>query len=111
MKKKAMLVSQKQVQPKLPWLSLNAIQFPQALRNAIPGPELPDCDRLLVLSSIDGARANSYFYGHRVELKMRVEESGKLTGAFDVKVSLTIEAARALAQTLQKLIEHSGERT
>jgi len=34
---------------------------------------------------------------------MRVEESGKLTGAFDLKVSLTPEAARALAATLQKL--------
>jgi len=109
MAKKDVLAPQKRVQRKAQWFSLNTIQFPQALRDAIPGPDLPDCDRLLVLSSIDGACANSPFYGKRVHLKMRVEESGKLTGTFDLNVSLTMEAARALAATLQKLTEARGE--
>jgi hypothetical protein len=101
--KKAVVATNQQVRPKWQSASLNSIQFPQALRDAIPGPDLPGCDRLLVLSSIDGSCINSPLYGQRVQLKMRVEESGKLTGAFDLKVHLTIEAARALADTLQKL--------
>jgi hypothetical protein len=103
--KKALVRTGKHIQPKWNLSSLNSVQFPQALRDAIPGPDLPGCDRLLVLSSIDGSRINSPLYGQRVQLKMRVEESGKLTGAFDLNVHLTVEAARALAATLQKLTE------
>jgi hypothetical protein len=33
-----------------------------------------------------------------------VEESGKLTGAFDVKVHLNVEATLGLAVTLQELV-------
>jgi len=84
---------------------MNSVQFPQALREAIPGPELPGCDRVLFLSSIDGSCVRSPIYGKRVQLKMRVEESGKLKGAFDLNVHLTMEAALALAATLQKLVE------
>ena len=101
--KKAVVVSKKRVQTKWKLASMNFVHFPQALREAIPGPDLPGCDRLLVLSSIDGRCVDSALYGERVQLTMRVEESGKLTGAFDLKVSLTVEAARALAATLQKL--------
>ena len=81
----------------------NAVHFPQALRDAIPGPDLPGCDRLLILSSIDGSWSHSIVYGRRVQLNLRVEESGKLTGVFDVKVYLNVDAARALAATLEKL--------
>jgi hypothetical protein len=101
--KKSIVIANKQVQPKWNLTSLNSVQFPQALRDAIPGPDLPGCDRLLVLSSIDGSCINSAIYGQRVQLKMRVEESGKLTGAFDLNVHLTIDAARALAEALRKL--------
>jgi hypothetical protein len=63
----------------------------------------------LILSSIDGKFSNSVKFGGvdlgpRVLLNFRVEESGKLTGAFDVKAQLNIEAARALAATLQELV-------
>ena len=88
--------------------SPNAVHFPQALRDAIPGPDLPGCDRLLVLSSIDGSWWDSIVYGRLVQLNLRVEESGKLTGAFDVKVYLNVDAARALAATLDKLTEHEA---
>jgi len=40
-----------------------------------------------------------------VELNLRVEESGKLKGAFDLKVHLNLDAARALSATLQQLLE------
>ena len=86
----------------------NAMHFPQALRDAIPGPDLPGCDRLLILSSIAGSWSHSIVHGRRVQLNLRVEESGKLTGVFDVKVHLNVDAARALADTLEKLIEHDG---
>jgi hypothetical protein len=81
----------------------NAVHLPQALRDAIPGPDLPGCDRLLILSGISASRVDSPFYGERVQLKLRVEESGKLTGAFDLNVFLTVEAAEALAGTLHQL--------
>ncbi|HME06581.1 MAG TPA: hypothetical protein VKG25_06005 [Bryobacteraceae bacterium] len=107
--KKALVVRRRQVQAKHGWPSMNFMQFPQALRDAIPGPDLPGCDRLLVLSSIDGKCLDSPFYGKHVQLKMRVEESGKLTGAFDLNVGLTMDAARALALTLQKLTERAAD--
>ncbi len=107
--KKAVVVRPRQIRPKQKWPSMNFVQFPQALRDAIPGPDLPGCDRLLVLSSIDGKCTDSPLYGRHVMLTMRVEESGKLTGAFDLNVGLTPDAARALAVTLQKLTERAPD--
>lgn len=66
----------KQVRPRVA-LS-NYIVFPQSLRDAIPGPELPGCARSLILSSIDGNYASDSFVGKRVRLKFLAEESGKL---------------------------------
>jgi hypothetical protein len=85
------------------------MRFPHELRNAIPGDDLPGCDRSLILSSIDGAVSHSVQFGGfdmgpRVQLNFRVEESGKLTGVFDVSVSLQVDAARALAATLEELV-------
>jgi len=85
------------------------MRFPHALRDAIPGDDLPGCDRALILSSIDGSSPSSVQFGGfdmgpRVQLNFRVEESGKLTGVFDVSVSLQLEAAKALAATLQELV-------
>ena len=106
---KGAVVAVKQPKRRQPHTPLpNAMHFPQALRDAIPGPDLPGCDRLLILSSIDGSWSQSIVYGRRVQLNFRVEESGKLTGVFDVKVHLNVDAARALADTLEKLIEHEG---
>lgn len=78
--------------------------FPQTLRDAIPGPELPGCGRSLILSSIDGSCSRSVF-GQRVRLNFRVEETGKLTGTFNVCADLNVDAAKALSATLQELVE------
>jgi len=82
----------------------NHIYFPQRLRDAIPGPELPGCARCLILSSIDGG-----LYGRRIRLKFRAEESGKLKGTFDIGVDLQADAARALAATLLDLAERTEQ--
>jgi hypothetical protein len=95
--KKAVLAPRRLFRPQ------NMVHLPQALRDAIPGPDLPGCDRLLILSAINGSCTESPFHGRHVQLKLRVEESGKLTGAFDLSVYLTIEAAQALATTLTQL--------
>ena len=83
----------------------NYISFPQTLRDAIPGPELPGCARLLILSSIDGGCANDRFFGKRVRLKFLAKESGKLKGSFEIGVDLEPDAARGLAATLRGLVE------
>lgn len=93
--------------PQRKWMSRNYVYFPQELRDAIPGPELPGCDRCLILSGIDGASGVSWDSAKRVRLKLRVEESGTLTGSFDVVADLNVEAARALAATLRELVEQS----
>ena len=108
MKSKAAVARRTQLHPGANWLLRNFMIFPQALRDAIPGPNLPGCDRSLILSSIDGALSHSVQFGGmdlgpRVLLNFRVEESGNLTGAFEVKAHLNVEAARALAATLQEL--------
>ncbi len=83
----------------------NHIYFPQRLRDAIPGPELPGCARCLNLTSIDGDSSNDNLFGRSVRLKFLAEESGKLTGAFEIGVHLQVDAARALARTLLDLAE------
>lgn len=83
----------------------NYIVFPQALRDAIPGPELPGCARSLILDSIGGNCASDNFFGKRVRLKFLAKESGKLKGTFEIGVDLEPEAARALAATLRDLAE------
>jgi hypothetical protein len=88
--------------------SENTMRFPHAPRNAIPDEHLPGCDRALILSSIDASVSRWHLGGlgiePQVQLNFRVEESGKLTGIFDVSVSLQVEAARAFAATLQELV-------
>lgn len=84
------------------WIWPNMMSFPQALREAIP--TLERCwGRCLILSSITGRSQNSRLLGKRVQIKFQVEESGKLTGKFDVWMDVDLEAARALAQTLTRL--------
>ena len=102
----AVVALKKPARPRVRRQPPNHVHFPQSLRDAIPGPDLPGCDRLLILSSIEGSWSRSILFGPRVQLNLRVEESGKLTGVFDVKVHLNGDAARALAATLEKLIEH-----
>jgi hypothetical protein len=86
---------------------LNTMNFPQALRDAIP--TLARCwGRCLVLSSITGRALNDpLFWGKRVRIKFQVEESGKLTGKFDVWMDVDPEAARGLARTLNQLADEA----
>ena len=86
---------------------LNTMSFSQALRDAIP--TLARCwGRCLVLSSITGRALNDpLFWGRRVRIKFQVEESGKLTGKFDVWMDVDPEAARGLARTLNQLADEA----
>ncbi|HEV8040790.1 MAG TPA: hypothetical protein VGP62_18100 [Bryobacteraceae bacterium] len=99
------LASGRRVRPQARWPRSNYIYFPQRLREAIPGPELPGCARCLNLTSIDGESSSDKLFGRTVRLKLLAEESGKLTGAFEIGVHLQVEAARALARTLLDLVE------
>jgi hypothetical protein len=76
--------------------------FPHALRDAIPG-NLPGCDCALALASVDGESGETRF-GRRVRLHLHLEETGKLNGKFSVYVDLNLEAARALASTINDLV-------
>jgi hypothetical protein len=99
------LVTRKRVRGQARWPRSNYIYFPQRLRDAIPGPELPGCARCLNLTSIGGESSSDNFFGQTVRLKLMAEESGKLKGAFEIGVHLQVDAARALAQTLLDLVE------
>jgi hypothetical protein len=102
-------VSRKRLRPQSKWPRSNHIYFPQRLRDAIPGPESPGCARCLNLTSIDGDYSSDNLFGQRVRLKFLAEESGKLTGAFEIGVDLQVDAARALARTLLDLAERLEE--
>jgi len=94
--------------PEPPWRlrSLNTMNFPQALRDAIPS--LERCwGRCLLLASITGRAAHDALWGRRVRVKFQVEETGKLNGKFDVWMDIDPEAARALARTLNRLAEEA----
>jgi hypothetical protein len=85
----------------------NTMNFPQGLRDAIP--TLARCwGRSLVLTSITGrALDDPLFWGRRVRVKFQVEESGKLTGKFDVWMDVDPEAARGFARTLNQLADEA----
>ena len=78
----------------------NNVIFPRELREAIPDHQ-PSVGRCLKLDSVDAQPANTVEWGRRVQIKLRVCETGKLSGAFDVWVDVEIEAARALAKLIQ----------
>ena len=84
----------------------NLMNFPQALREAIP--TMPRCwGRSLELASINGDCCHSVFNGRQVRLKFEVCETGKLKGVFEVQAHLNLDAARALAKTLADLVEQA----
>ena len=86
----------------------NTMNFPQALRDAIPS--LPQYwGRSLILASVDGRCGKVRGFGKRVRLKFRVEESGKLSGKFDVWIDMDAEAARGMATLLGKLMDEGEE--
>ena len=78
----------------------NTMAFPRELRDAIPDVHT---GRVLELDAITGHATNAPWFGPSVELKLRVKETGKLSGKFVVRMSLQIEAARTLAETLVDL--------
>jgi len=101
---KRAVMSRKHVLGTMKWLFPNAMVFPHELRDAIPGPDLPGCDRALILASIDGScRATPD--GGRVRLNFEVKEGGKLKGTFKVYADMEADAARALSATLLGLVE------
>jgi hypothetical protein len=84
------------------WIRSNVMYFPHELRNAIPA--WADSARLLRLTNVDGGCSHSVEFGREVHVNFRVEETGKLTGAFDVRAHLDVEAAKALSATLDELV-------
>ena len=86
----------------------NWITFPQKLRDAIPAIE-PCAGRVLQLDSVDARATDSEWTGRRVAVKLRVCETGKLDGVFDVWLSLNPSAAQALAEALQAAAERASK--
>jgi len=84
----------------------NWITFPQNLRDAIPTFE-PCGGRVLQIDSVDAGATNSAWTGARVAVKLRVCETGKLDGVFDIWIDLNISAAQALAETLRSAAEQA----
>jgi hypothetical protein len=101
---KRAVMSRKQVRGAMKWLFPNFMFFPHDLRDAIPGSDLPGCDRALILAAIDGT-CRPTPDGGRVRLNFEVKESGKLTGTFQVYADMEADAARALSATLLGLVE------
>src|SRR5260370_9017636 len=83
----------------------NTIFFPRGLREAIP--DMPTCGgRLLELSAMTGKTSVSGWTGTpRIEMSFEARETGKLKGVFEVWVDMDLEAARAMAETVRKLVE------
>jgi hypothetical protein len=88
-------------------LNPNRIFLPRALRDAIP--DLPTCiGRDLVLEGLSGRVAETLFMGWSVQLELLAVGTGKLTGQLPVRISLSVEAARALAENLTKLADQAA---
>jgi len=87
-------------------LSPNRLFLPRALREAIPN--LPTCiGRDLELEAVSGTVANAIFEGKCIQLELLGAETGKLRGKFPLRISLSVEAARALAESLKKLADQA----
>ena len=86
----------------------NTISFPQELRDAIPDHK-PSAGRVLKLETVNAQAANTIEWGRRVQIKLEVCETGKLSGVFDLWIDMEAEAAQALAETLSAAVEQSGK--
>jgi hypothetical protein len=84
----------------------NWITFPSELRDAIPDFE-PCAGRVLQLESVDIAPTDTTWTGRRVAVKLKAVETGKLTGSFDVVLSLDPHAALSLADLLKSAAERA----
>lgn len=85
---------------------VNNVTFPQELRNAIPDHK-PSAGRCLKLESLDAQGSHTVEWGRRVQMKLHVCETGKLSGVFDVWVDLQLDAAKGLLEALKGAIEQS----
>jgi hypothetical protein len=84
----------------------NTMAFPRELRDAIP--DLPTCvGRVLKVDAISGDASHSQLFGPRVNLRLLVKETGKLTGEFVIRLDLEPNAARTLAKTLHELADRA----
>src|ERR1043166_8961913 len=89
---------------------VNNVTFPQELRDAIPDHK-PSAGRCLKLESVDALGSHTVEMGRRVQMKLHVCETGKLSGTFDVWVDLQLDAAKALVETLQAAVVLSEKLT
>src|SRR5260370_27465152 len=96
---KRAVASRKQVRGATKWFFPNAMVFPHSLRDAIPGPDLPGCDRALILASIDGSCGPTPD-GGRVRLNFEVQQLGKLKGTFNPYAYMETDTSRAFSATL-----------
>jgi len=87
---------------------VNTVSFPRELRDAIPDHE-PSGGRLLKLESAHAQPAHTVEWGRRVQIKLQVCETGKLSGVFEVLIDMEAEAAQALAQTILGAVEQSAK--
>lgn len=85
---------------------LNNVTFPRELRDAIPDHR-PSAGRCLKLDSVDAQAAHTVEWGRRVQIKLRVCETGKLSGQFDIWVDLQVDAAKALIELIQGAVEQA----
>jgi hypothetical protein len=87
---------------------VNNVTFPRELRDAIPDHQ-PSVGRCLKLDSVDAQAAHAVEWGRRVRIKLRVCETGKLSGQFDVWVDVEIDAAKALIELIQGAVEQADK--
>jgi len=85
---------------------VNNVTFPRELRDAIPDHQ-PSVGRCLKLDSVDAQAAHTVEWGRRVQIKLRVCETGRLSGQFDVWVDVQIDAAKALIELIQGAVEQA----
>ncbi len=85
---------------------VNNVTFPRELRDAIPDHR-PSAGRCLKLDSVDAQAAHTAEWGRRVQIKLRVCETGKLSGQFDVWVDVQIDAAKALMELIRGAVEQA----
>jgi hypothetical protein len=86
----------------------NDVTFPRELRDAIPDHE-PSAGRVLKLDSVAAQAANTIEWGRRVQIKLQVCETGKLSGVFDVWVDIEVDAAKALGETILAAVDRSAK--
>jgi hypothetical protein len=85
---------------------VNNVTFPRELRDAIPDHQ-PSAGRCLKLDSVDAQAAHTVTWGRRVQVKLRVCETGKLSGVFDVWMDVEVDAAKALIDLLRGAVEQA----